>query len=351
MKSDNEKVLIVGPSWVGDMVMSQALYTYLKESRPDVSIDVLAPAWSEPLLQRMPEVNAALTKPIGHGELALGRRRRLGRELRSTAYDQAIILPNSIKAALVPFLARIPRRTGWRGELRYGLLNDLRRLDTKALPLMVQRFVALGQEAGASLPTNLPTPSLTVRPEAARACSEHFGLATDQPLLALCPGAEFGAAKRWPADYFATLAADYLQQGWQLALFGSERDAGVTAAIAAAFEGHASCHDLAGRTTLSQAIDLLSLADAVVSNDSGLMHIAAALQRPTMVIYGPTSPDFTPPLSARAAMQVSELECAPCFQRECPLQHHRCMREALPEQVADKLSGLIAMEESQGVTR
>ena len=350
MNSDNEKVLIVGPSWVGDMVMSQALYIFLQQSRPGVSIDVLAPAWSEPLLQRMPEVNAALTKPIGHGELALGRRRRLGRELRSCAYDQAIILPNSIKAALVPFLARIPRRTGWRGELRYGLLNDLRRLDSQALPLMVQRFVALGQDADAPLPASLPTPSLTVRPEAARVCGEGFGLAAEQPLLALCPGAEFGAAKRWPAEYFATLATNYLQQGWQVALFGSERDAVVTAAIAAALAGRGSCYDLAGRTTLSQAIDLLSLADAVVSNDSGLMHIAAALQRPTMVIYGPTSPDFTPPLSVKAAMQVSDLECAPCFQRECPLQHHRCMREALPEEVTAKLADLIAREETRGVT-
>lgn len=350
MKSHNEKVLIVGPSWVGDMVMSQALYIYLQQSRPGVSIDVLAPAWSEPLLDCMPEVNAALTKPIGHGELALGRRRRLGRQLRSTAYDQAIILPNSIKAALVPFLARIPRRTGWRGELRYGLLNDMRRLDPKALPLMVQRFVALGQQAGAPLPSLLPDPALSVRPEAARACGDHFGLLASQPLLALCPGAEFGAAKRWPAGYFAALARKYLQQGWQVALFGSQRDAEVTADIVTAVGDEPGCHDLAGRTSLAQAIDLLSLADAVVSNDSGLMHIAAALQRPTLVIYGPTSPDFTPPLTARAAVQVSPLECAPCFERECPLQHHRCMREALPGDVADKLADLIATDITEGVT-
>lgn len=349
MKSNNEKVLIVGPSWVGDMVMSQALYIYLQQSRPGVSIDVLAPTWSEPLLARMPEVNGALTKPIGHGELALGRRRRLGRQLRAKAYDQAIILPNSIKAALVPFLARIPRRTGWRGELRYGLLNDMRRLDPRALPLMVQRFVALGQEAGAPLPSSLPNPALSVHPEVARACGDQFGLVASQPLLALCPGAEFGAAKRWPAEYFATLARQYLEQGFQVALFGSQRDAEVTAAIVTAVGDEAGCHDLAGRTSLGQAIDLLSLADAVVSNDSGLMHIAAALQRPTLVIYGPTSPDFTPPLTERAAVQVSRLDCAPCFERDCPLQHHRCMREALPGDVADKLAHLIATDMTQGV--
>ena len=342
MKSPAEKILIVGPSWVGDMVMSQALYIYLQQSRPGVSIDVLAPAWSEPLLQRMPEVNAALTKPIGHGELALGRRRRLGRQLRGADYDQAIILPNSIKAALVPFLARIPLRTGWRGELRYGLLNDMRRLDPQALPLMVQRFVALGQDAGAPLPTVMPKPALAIDPDAARACGNDFGFERSRRLLALCPGAEFGPAKRWPAAYYATLAEHYLQQGWQVALFGSQRDADVSSEIRRATGDHPHCLDLAGRTTLAQAIDLLALADAVVSNDSGLMHIAAALDRPTLVIYGPTTPDFTPPLTDRADVLVSDLDCAPCFQRECPLQHHRCMLDTTADEVAAKLADLIA---------
>ncbi len=332
------------------MVMSQALYRYLQQSRPNVSIDVLAPAWSEPLLQRMPEVSAALTKPIGHGELALGRRRRLGRQLRGTAYDQAIILPNSIKAALVPFLARIPRRTGWRGELRYGLLNDMRRLDPQALPLMVQRFVALGQDPGAPLPAVLPQPSLVVSDVMARSCADDFGVRAGQPLIALCPGAEFGPAKRWPAEHYAALARDYLQRGWQVVLFGSQRDAQVSSAIKRASGDDPRCLDLAGRTSLAQAIDLLSLAAVVVSNDSGLMHIAAALDRPTLVIYGPTTPDFTPPLTPRARVQVSELECAPCFQRECPLQHHRCMQDATVDEVAAKLADLIAVE-GQGEAR
>ena len=152
------------------------------------------------------------------------------------------------------------------------------------------------------MPLLLPDPALSVCPEAARACGDHFGLLASQPLLALCPGAEFGAAKRWPAEYFAALARKYLEQGWQVALFGSQRDAEVTADIVTAVGDEPGCHDLAGRTSLAQAIDLLSLADAVVSNDSGLMHIAAALQRPTLVIYGPTSPDLSPPLAQRAAV-------------------------------------------------
>jgi heptosyltransferase-2 len=344
-----DKVLIVGPSWIGDMVMAQALFIQLKQTRPGVEIDVLAPAWSDPLLARMPEVSTALNKPIGHGELALGRRRKLGQQLRASNYDQAIVLPNSFKSALIPFMARIPKRTGWRGEYRYGLLNDMRTLNPKAMPLMVQRFVALAQDAKTTLPAVLPEPSLLVDAGVANLVREQFGMAVNLPILALCPGAEFGSAKRWPAAYFAELANDYLAQGWQVALFGSAKDGAVTEDIISACGGHEQCYDLAGKTSLGEAVDLLSLADAVVSNDSGLMHIAAALGRPTLVIYGATSPAFTPPLTERAAIVLSDIECAPCFQRECPLQHHRCMRDTLPAQVTAKLAALlIASDKGSG---
>ena len=328
MKPPGDRILVIGPAWVGDMVMSHSLYRVLAGTRPGASIDVLAPAWSQPLLARMPEVRHGLTKRIDHGELALGRRRKLGRALRDD-YDQAIVLPNSIKAALVPLLARIPRRPGWRGEMRYGLLNDMRRLDSEALPLMVQRFVALGLEPGAALPDPLPQPRLTVDSGRAAACAQRFGLDPGQKLLVLCPGAEFGGAKRWPSEYYAAVADEYLGRGWQVALFGSSRDSEVTGAIVADASGR-GIYDLAGRTSLADAIDLMSLAGAVVSNDSGLMHIAAALDRPLLVIYGATSPGFTPPLSSRATTLVSDIDCAPCFERECPLGHHRCMRETLP---------------------
>ncbi len=342
MSSTTERVLVVGPAWIGDMVMSQSLYRYLRVSRPGVQVDVLAPAWSEPILARMPEVHRAVTLPIDHGELALGRRYKLGRRLRADGYGQAILLPNSLKSALVPFFARIPRRTGWRGELRYGLLNDLRRLDEQALPLMVQRFVALGQEPSETVPADLPAPRLRVAPDQAQACRQQFGLAAQQPLLALCPGAEFGGAKRWPPEHYAELALEYLGRGWQVALFGSSNDQPVTADIIERLGGHPGCRDLAGRTSLAQAVDTLSLADAVVSNDSGLMHIAAALARPTLVVYGATSPGFTPPLNEHSAWTTSNLDCAPCFQRECPLGHHRCMRDTLPRVVAAKLDALLA---------
>ena len=341
MTTGSEKILVVGPSWVGDMVMSQSLYIHLENTRPGAVIDVLAPAWSEPILARMPQVSRAIKLPTDHGELALGRRRQLGRQLRAEAYSQAILLPNSFKSALVPWFAGVGRRTGWRGEWRYGLLNDLRRLDAEALPLMVQRFVALGMEPGAEPPRNCPVPRLVVDREQALAHRTSFGLQPDRPILALCPGAEFGGAKRWPAEYYAALATEYLDLGWQVVLYGSANDQPVTSEIHQRCGAHQYCTDLAGRTSLAEAVDLLSLSGAVVSNDSGLMHIAAALRCPVLVVYGATSPVFPPPLSRTSQVLVSDIVCSPCFQRECPLQHHRCMREMLPAQVSAELAALL----------
>lgn len=342
MSDAPEKILVVGPAWVGDMVMSQSLYIFLKNTRPGATIDVLAPAWSEPLLERMPEVSKAIVKPIGHGELGLGRRRKLGRALRENGYDQAILLPNSFKSALAPFMARIPKRTGWRGEMRYGLLNDMRILDESRLPLMVERFVALGQDADQSLPVELPAPHLAVDAHKAIHSAQKFGLDSNRPILALCPGAEFGSAKRWPAQYYGQVAAHYLSMGWQIVLFGSAKDREVTAEIREACHDNPQCFDLAGNTELAEAVDLLSLANAVLSNDSGLMHIASALRRPVLVVYGATSPAFTPPLSEQSDTVIPTIECAPCFARECPLGHHRCMRETSAEYVIEKLEALLA---------
>lgn len=322
--------------------MSQSLYIHLQQLRPGITIDVLAPAWSEPILARMPQVNRTIVAPLAHGELGLGKRRQLGKELREQHYEQAILLPNSLKSSLIPFFAQIPLRTGWRGEMRYGLLNDLRRLDETALALMVERFVALGQEADAPLPDKIPRPRLTVDPVKAHACRDKFGVHPDKPILALCPGAEFGSAKCWPVEYYGQIAQQYLDKGWQVLLYGSSNDAPVTEKIRVASSSSPHCFDLAGQTQLAEAVDLLSLSDAVLSNDSGLMHIASALGRPLLVVYGPTSADFTPPLSERAASIVPKLDCAPCFQRECPLGHHCCMRDTTPEIVSGQLASLLA---------
>ena len=342
MSDRPEKILVVGPSWVGDMVMSQSLYTLLLHNRPGSIIDVLAPAWSQPILARMPEVNRSLSMPVGHGELGLAKRWRIARELSASAYDQAILLPNSLKSALIPFIARIPLRTGWVGEQRYGLLNDIRRLDSDQYPLMVQRFAALGLTPNQAIPEPLPGPALQVDSQSAHASAASMQLSLDKPLLALCPGAEFGGAKCWPALHYAQLADAYAEQGWTVVLFGSANDTKVAKSVLASSHRPDAMVDLTGKTSLDEAVDLLSLARAVVSNDSGLMHIAAALGVPTVVVYGPTSPTFTPPLSNRAVVLASEIDCAPCFQRECPLGHHECMSQLPVQRVVDALDELLA---------
>lgn len=331
-------ILIVGPSWVGDMVLAQSLFKVLKTRHPEAHIDVLAPAWSSALLARMPEVRAALTAPFKHGELALGKRRTLGRQLLPSHYDWAIVLPNSFKSALAPFFARIPKRTGYVGEWRYGILNDARRLDTSRLTMTVQRFVALGLERDAALPMPLPIPALQTQPADGQTALDSLGLAAvAQPILALCPGAEYGPAKRWPPEYFADIARAKLQDGWRVWIFGSDKDREVADQVAAQASG---CENLAGRTVLAQAIDLLGLSTAVVSNDSGLMHVAAALNRPLVAIYGSSDPGFTPPMSQRACITRLNIECSPCFERVCPLGHLRCLRDLEPARVAQALSQL-----------
>lgn len=342
----SRRILIIGPSWVGDMVMAQTLFKVLRQQHPDCEIDVLAPQWSLPLLERMPEVRRGLSMPLGHGQLQLGARRRLGLDLRKQAYDQAILLPNSLKSAIVPFFADIPLRTGWRGEMRYGLLNDLRVLDKQQYPLMVERFVALACERGAMLPKPIPRPALQVNIESARTIYAEKVLmqaTTGQKVLALCPGAEFGPAKRWPDKHYASLAASYLDRGWRVVLMGSAKDSEVAERIRHALPptAHADCINLCGKTSLGQAIDILSQVDAVVSNDSGLMHIAAALQRPLVVVYGSTSPDFTPPLAEVVAIEKIPVDCGPCFKRECPLGHMKCLVDLEPVRVIASLDRLL----------
>ena len=317
--------------------MAQSLFMVLRQRFPEVQIDVLAPAWSRTLLERMPEVRNAINMPLGHGQLQLGLRRRLGLELRDQHYDQAILLPNSLKSALTPFFARIPRRTGFAGEMRYGLLNDIRPLDKQRLSMTVQRFVALGLEARDVLPDAIPQPRLITPADGADTAIDELGLRTDDaPILGLCPGAEYGPAKRWP--HYAALAVDYLARGWRVWLFGSDKDQAVTEAISRAAPG---CEDLAGRTRLAQAIDLLARCDAVVSNDSGLMHVAAALGRPLVAIYGSSDPGFTPPLTDRAEIVRRGLECSPCFERVCPLGHTLCLNDITPADVDDAVTRLL----------
>jgi len=330
------KILIIGPSWVGDMVMAQTLFKTLKQLQPNALIDVIAPAWTQALLARMSEVNRGLVLPYGHGEWRLKDRYQLGREMRKDGYDQAIVLPNSWKSAVIPWAAKIPMRTGWLGEQRFGLLNDARRLNKKRYPLMIERFVALGLSPGAALPQVICKPEFSISSiDVQRALENHHLEKSDKPILALCPGSEFGSSKRWPPEYFAAIAQAKLSAGWDVWVFGSPKDVKVVAEIQSLTQD--ACVNLAGKTSLSEALDLLSLVDAVVTNDSGLMHIAAALGKPQVIPFGSTSPKFTPPLSDKAKVLSLDLDCSPCFKRECPLKHHRCMRDLEPEMVLEAL--------------
>ena len=334
-------ILIVGPSWVGDMVMAQTLFQCLKQRHPECQIDVLAPEWSRPLLERMPEVRAALSFPLGHGALELATRRRIGKSLAGQ-YDQAILLPNSLKSALVPFFAGIKQRTGWRGEFRYGLLNDVRTLDKERYPLMIERFMALAYDKNAELPRPYPKPSLQIDSATRDAALAKFGLTLDRPVLALCPGAEFGESKRWPAEHYAQVADARIREGWQVWLFGSKNDHAVGEDIRARLIPglREESVNLSGGTSLAEAIDLLSCADSVVSNDSGLMHVAAGLNRPLVAVYGSTSPAFTPPLADEVEVVQLGIECSPCFDRTCRFGHYNCMRLLEPGAVIQALGRL-----------
>lgn len=330
------RTLVVGPSWIGDAVLSHPLLARLKARDPAGSIDVLAPAWVLPVYSRMEEAACTIAFPFGHGELRLGARRRFAKEL--PAYDRAVVLPNTLKSALVPWHAGIPVRTGYRGEMRFGLLNDLRTLDREALPLIVERYAALAQPKGEPLERPLPEPRLRIDGESRAAALARHGLHASTPIAVFAPGAEYGPAKRWPARHFAELAKPLAARGEQVWLMGSAKDAAITAEIQALSGG--ACVDLAGKTTLDEAIDLMSLASRVVSNDSGLMHVAAALDRPMAALFGSSSPQFTPPLSRKARVITLRLSCSPCFARECPLGHLNCLVQIEPQRVLSTLEGI-----------
>lgn len=337
-----QKILVIGPAWIGDMMMAQTLFKLLKLRNPQVQIDVLASHWTRQLIACMPEVNRVIDMPLGHGALGFAARRSLGKSLIPEAYGQAIVLPNSFKSALVPFFAKIPLRTGWRGEMRYGLLNDLRILNKQEFPLMVQRYAALALPKGVPALSEFPYPQLQVDLSHRPQLLTKFALPLTRPLLIICPGAEYGPAKRWPEHYFAEVADKKIRAGWQVWLMGSTKDNAVTDAIRNLLldEERQHCYNLAGTTSLGEAIELIACADAVLSNDSGLMHIAAALQKSLAVIFGSTSPEHTPPLFERVSIITNKIECSPCFERECPKVHHKCLRELMPEQVLAALDNL-----------
>jgi heptosyltransferase-2 len=320
------RILVVAPNWIGDALMAQPLLARLHERIPALRLDVLAPEWVAPVVRRMAEVDDVIAVPFRHGGLELRGRWKVGRELRPRRYEQAIILPNTWKSALVPFFADIPLRSGYVGESRYVLLNLLYRKDGAAMPL---HYARLSEPPGKELRLPLPAPKLRAVPQEIEATRRRFGVAARYAVL--CPGAEYGPAKRWP--YFSELSGALSERlGIESVVLGSPNDAEAAADIPGI--------KLAGRTTLDEAINLIAGADFVVSNDSGLMHIAAALNRPQVALFGSSSPEHTPPLSEAARVLWLRVECSPCFQRACPLGHFRCMREMTVASVLKEIQNL-----------
>jgi heptosyltransferase-2 len=330
-----ERILVVAPSWIGDAILSEPLIALVRDPYEAPIVDVLAPTWCAPAFHRMRGVGRVIETTLAHGRFDWAKRRALASEIAAAGYTRAIVLPNSWKSALIPWLANIPRRTGYRGEARWGLLNDVRKLDRKQQPRLVDRFAALAAKPGELVP--LPPRPVLVPDAANRAAAVRaLRLRTDRRVAILCPGAEYGPAKRWPPAYFAELGARFLGAGMQVWLVGSPNDRlAAESVLQAAGEASRQMRDLTGRTDLGTAIDLLSLAAIVVSNDSGLMHAAAAVGVALVALFGSSSPDFTPPLSPAAQVARIDIECSPCFKRDCPRGHFRCMRDLAPRTVYD----------------
>lgn len=317
------------------MVMAQALFRFLKQREPERALDVLAPEWSLPIVARMPEIRRGIASATAHGEIGLAKRRRIAKSLRGEHYDHAIVMPRSFKAALVPWLARIPKRTGYRGESRFWVVNDIRPFDPVVLDQTVKRFVALGLPTGEALPDVLPQPALQVSAKNQARVLETLQLERSKPAVALMPGAEYGPAKRWPLAYFKELAERLAAEGYAVWVLGSAKDVAAGDEIAAS----GAARNLCGKTSLEDVIDLLALCEQAVSNDSGLMHIAAATGCHVHGIYGSSSSKVTPPLTKSCDIHETSLECRPCFERECPLGHLRCLKDI---QVADVFNKIVA---------
>lgn len=334
----SRRILIVGPAWVGDLVMTQALVAQLVATHPEAEIDLLVPSWASALAARMPGASQVFGLSAGHGQLGLTERWRLARRLRQRRHDWAIVTPRSFKSALVPWLARIPRRTGYATEFRLALLNDRRPLDRARLDQTVKRLVALGLPPGAPLPDNSRPRLRTDAGNIARLREQLPFLATG-PLVALLPGAAHGPAKRWPAEKFRELAAALVARGVTVLVLGSAGERPLGELIVTA--DTTRVHNLCGQTGLDDVTDLLSLVRTAVSNDSGLMHVAAAAGTHVVGIYGSSSPLFTPPLTPEHTVCWLALECSPCFARECPLGHLRCLNDLEPARVLAAMEPLL----------
>lgn len=338
------RTLIIAPNWIGDAVMAQPLAALVRHFDPAGSIDAVAPPHVAPVFRAMAEVSEVIEAPNVHGSLQLRERWRLSRALRLRRYDRCYVLPNSLKSAIAPFLAGIPQRIGHRGEARYGLVNRLHDDGAAREQPMVEFYARLAFDPKAPLPASIPNPVLARQPARERAARARVGLGAADPLLVLCPGAEYGDAKRWPARHYAALASLAAIE-WPettIVLLGSARERALATEIAA-LSGQ-EVRNLCGETRLDEALALIATAAGVVSNDSGLMHVAAAYGRPQVAVFGSSDPRHTPPRSPRARVEWLHLECSPCFERTCPLGHTNCLNQVSPAAVFESLRKAMRFE-------
>ena len=342
-----QSILIIAPNWIGDAVSTQPLLANLKVLYPNSKIDVLASYWVAPIYRACPQVHEVIEAKFEHKKLQWNLRKQLAKEIEARNYQACFVLPNSFKSALTPWLANIPFRIGYRGELRFGLINLA--LDNPSKinrPPMVEHYLALSEllKDDSSLPFGKLTPRLDVSSSAKQSVEKKLQDANihSESIYAICPGAEYGPSKRWPSEHFAVLAQNLIAQNSnnQIILLGSKSDHALAQEITAQAKQVGNIHNWCGNTSLDEAIALIGMSKAVVSNDSGLMHVAAALQIPQVAIFGSSDPAHTPPLSDKAQVIWLNMPCSPCHKRICPLGHLRCLKDILPEQVLATLNTL-----------
>jgi heptosyltransferase-2 len=342
------RILIIAPNWIGDAVMSQPLLANLKTIYPRCQIDVLASPWVAPIYRACTEVNQVLEAKLEHQQLQWGLRKQLAKQLEKNQYDSSYVLPNSFKSALIPWLANIPCRVGYRGEMRFGLINIA--LDNPSKlnrPPMASHYLALGNALNSpqKIDTSYPVdPKLNISTIAKQSVSIKLQDASIpvKSIYVLCPGAEYGITKRWPTEHFTNLAQQLIsnEPDTHVILLGSKGDHILGEGITAQAKNISQIHNWCGNTSLDEAIALIGMSKALVSNDSGLMHIGAALKVPQVAIFGSSDPHHTPPLSDKAKVIWLNLPCSPCHQRECPLGHLKCLQDILPETVLRTIQAL-----------
>lgn len=346
------RILVISPSWLGDIIMSQSLLKTLKKQDPTCHITMYAPSYAHCIIERMPEVDEIMANPFAHGQLNLTERMQEGKKLSLLKFDKAYVLPNSFKSALIPWFAHIKERIGLKGESRYFLLNKMRS-DKAHFERMVNRYVALAYVDNPNVTGdhNLPAfdyPLLCTKTPSAELL-ERLKVSLERPLLVLGCGANYGPAKLWPTEFFAQVSKHFIKQNWAVLALGSTQDKDTVAKIKEHLanlspEALPYFYDIAGQTSLTEALDLVGACSAGVCNDSGLMHTLAAVNVPQVCLFGSTSTKYTPPLSAKAICLESTQPCHPCFKRTCKYGTYLCLHELTVEKVISALNSMLTVD-------